>query len=206
MMAAFRLFDAGALLAPSAASGSGTPVAGVPDAAGARPTGVHAALDQPGHAVWTRSRHEPLVRSQLAAKGIEVFLPTYAQVSRWSDRRKKIEWPLFPGYCFARFDKDALSRVLRSEGVVAVLSNAGKPVPVPAYEIEALQRMVASGIDFDPCAQLLPGARVRVTTGPLEGVVGRLVRRGADRILVLAVELLNSGARVQVSSWDVQPV
>jgi transcription antitermination factor NusG len=166
--------------------------------------GPCAGVDTAWHAVWTRSRHEPLVCAELANKGIEAFLPTIIQVSRWSDRKKSIAWPLFPGYCFARFEPDDLSRVWRSTGVVAVLSNAGRPIPIPAVEIEALQRMMASGVAYDPFADLLPGARVRVVNGPLTGVVGRLLRKGAEHILVLAVELLNSGARVQVSGWDIE--
>ena len=55
-------------------------------------------------AVWTRSRHEQVVREQLERKRIDAFLPTITRWSRWKDRKKKIDWPLFPGYCFARFD------------------------------------------------------------------------------------------------------
>ena len=54
--------------------------------------------------MWTRSRHERAVFEQLAERGIEAFLPTTPRWSRWKDRKKKIDWPLFPGYCFARFD------------------------------------------------------------------------------------------------------
>ena len=56
------------------------------------------------YALWTRSRHENVVREQLERKGYEAFLPTITKWSRWKDRKKKIDWPLFPGYCFARFD------------------------------------------------------------------------------------------------------
>jgi transcription antitermination factor NusG len=162
------------------------------------------AVDQPWHAIWTRSRHEPQVHRELTAKGIEVFFPTCLKVSKWTDRTKKIEWPLFPGYCFARFERSHHARVLASTGVVTVLSNGGVPVPVPAFEIEALQRMVASGIAFDPYTQLAIGAKVRVLTGPLAGIVGRLERKGAQEQLILAVEVLNSGARVTVKAWDVE--
>ena len=55
-------------------------------------------------AIWTRSRHEQMVREQLERKKIDAFLPTITRWSRWKDRKKKIDWPLFPGYCFARFN------------------------------------------------------------------------------------------------------
>src|SRR5215212_3153830 len=48
-------------------------------------------------ALWTRSRHEQVVREQLQRKHLDVFLPTVTRWSRWKDRKKKIDWPLFPG-------------------------------------------------------------------------------------------------------------
>src|SRR5689334_14989225 len=46
-------------------------------------------------AIWTRSRHEARVVSQLERKHIEAFLPTITRWSRWKDRKKRIDWPLF---------------------------------------------------------------------------------------------------------------
>jgi len=160
----------------------------------------------PWFVIWTKSRSEQLVCSGLAQKGIEAFLPTFTKVSRWSDRTKRVEWPLFPGYCFSRFEIPSILKVLTCQGVVAVLSNGRKPVPVPHYEIEALQRLMSTGLAFDPCRHLTPGSMVRVVSGPLSGVVGRMVRRGPQDLLVLAVNLLNSGASVHVSAWDIEPL
>ena len=160
----------------------------------------------PWHAVWTRSRHEQRVCRELGDKGIQAFLPTFTQVSRWSDRTKRLERPLFPGYCFARFDEAALSRVVAAPGVVTVLSQGGRPATIPVEEIEALQRLVASGLQYDPCSALVAGSMVRVVSGPLTGIVGRLERKGGQDALILSVELLKSATRVQVSAWDVEPL
>jgi transcription antitermination factor NusG len=162
-------------------------------------------VPKPWFAVWTRSRHEPLVCRELSARGIDTFLPTFTRMSRWSDRKKCITWPLFPGYCFARVDNSSLPRVVTCHGVVSVLSNRGTPQAVPATEIEALQRLVASGLTFDPCFLVDEGSRVRIVSGPLSGVVGLLIRRGSQDQLILAVDVLKSGARLQVSAWDVEP-
>ena len=142
----------------------------------------HSTAESRWYAVWTRSRHEPVVCRELATKGIETFLPTVSRVSRWTDRKKQIAWPLFPGYCFARFDRSVLSKVIRSTGVVAVLSNNDGPLPIPHLEIEALQRIVVSGLEYDPCSELVLGSRVRVLSGPLAGVIGRLLRKGPQEI------------------------
>ena len=49
------------------------------------------------YALWTRSRHEAVVRQELERIQVEAFLPTITKWSRWKDRKKKIDWPLFPG-------------------------------------------------------------------------------------------------------------
>jgi transcription antitermination factor NusG len=147
-----------------------------------------------------------MVCRALGAKSVETFLPTVTRISHWKDRRKQIEWPMFPGYCFARFDDADLLTVLTCDGVVTVLSTAGKLVPVADPEIEALQRLVRCGLSYDVCQEIPVGRRVRVVSGPLAGVTGRFVRHGQHEQLILAVEVLGSAARVQVSAWDVEPI
>jgi transcription antitermination factor NusG len=137
------------------------------------------AADQPTEivqwfAVWTRSRHEQAVLEQLEKKRIEVFLPTITRWSRWKDRKKKINWPLFPGYCFARFDPADALPVLKCSGVVNIISFDGRPAPIPAYELESIRLLVDSDLMFDPCPLIREGMMVDVVHGPLRGVVGRM--------------------------------
>jgi transcription termination/antitermination protein NusG len=157
-------------------------------------------------AVWTRSRHEQVVREQLETKRIDAFLPTITKWSRWKDRRKKIDWPLFPGYCFARFDPDDALPVLKCAGVVSIVSFEGKPAPIPEYELASIRLLVASDLGFDPCPLIKEGTMVEVAHGPLKGVVGRLLRKDRARArLVLAVDLIGQAVSVDVDAADVKP-
>jgi transcription antitermination factor NusG len=155
-------------------------------------------------AVWTRSRHERAVHDQLVERRIEAFLPTITRWSRWKDRRKKIDWPLFPGYCFARFEPATRLTVLKCTGVVSIVSFNGEPAPVPEWEIDGIRTLVASALPYDPCPMLKTGARVEVVHGPLTGVVGRLERKGPQARLVLSVDLIGRGVSVQVDAADVK--
>jgi transcription antitermination factor NusG len=157
-------------------------------------------------AVWTRSRHEQTVLDQLQKKRFEVFLPTITRWSRWKDRKKKIDWPLFPGYCFARFDPaDALS-ILKCSGVVSIVSFDGRPAPIPPYELESIRLLVASQFQYDPCPLVREGMMVEVVHGPLRGVIGRLLRKDAHRArLVLSVDLIGQAVSVEVDAADVRP-
>lgn len=156
--------------------------------------------------MWTRSRHEQVVREQLEEKHIAAFLPTVTRWSRWKDRKKRINWPLFPGYCFARFDPaDALS-VLKCSGVVNIVSVEGRPAPIPEYELESIRLLVASELQYDPCPFVREGMMIEVVHGPLRGVIGRLVRKDTTHArLLLSVDLIGQAVSVEVDAADVRP-
>lgn len=156
------------------------------------------------YAIWTRSRHEQVVREQLEQKGFEAFLPTLPKWSRWKDRKKKIDWPLFPGYCFARFDPAERLPVLKCSGVVSIISFNGEIAPIPEQEIHSIRQLVESDLQYDPCPLIQEGMMVEVVHGPLKGVVGRLVRKGAHARLVLAVDLIGQAVSVEVDAADVR--
>lgn len=157
------------------------------------------------YAVWTRSRHEQVVREQLERKQVDAFLPTVTRWSRWKDRKKKIDWPLFPGYCFARFADEESLAVLKCSGVVNIVSFEGRPAAIPEHEIESIRRLIESDLQYDPCPLIREGMMVEVTHGALKGVVGRLIRKGAHARLILSVELIGQGVSVEVDAADVKP-
>jgi transcription termination/antitermination protein NusG len=157
-------------------------------------------------AVWTRSRHEQVVREQLERKKIVAFLPTITRWSRWKDRKKKVDWPLFPGYCFAQFDPGDALPVLKCTGVVNIVSVEGRPAPIPDYELDSIRLLVGSDLQFDPCPLIREGMMVEVIHGPLKGVVGRLLRKDAPKaLLVLSVDLIGQAVSVVVDASDVKP-
>jgi transcription termination/antitermination protein NusG len=157
-------------------------------------------------AVWTRSRHEQVVRDQLERKNISAFLPTITRWSRWKDRKKKIDWPLFPGYCFAQFDPEDALPILKCAGVVNIVSVEGRPAAIPEYELDSIRLLVGSELQFDPCPLIREGMMVEVIHGPLRGVVGRLLRKDAPKArLVLSVDLIGQAVSVEVDAADVKP-
>ena len=156
-------------------------------------------------ALWTRSRHEQVVRAQLEQRHVDAFLPTITRWSRWRDRKKKIDWPLFPGYCFARFNPRERLPILKCAGVVNILSFEGEPAPIPEHEIDGIRQLVESDLAYDPCPIIHEGMMVEVAHGPLRGVVGRLLRKNEKARLVLSVDLIGQAVSVEVDAADVRP-
>jgi transcriptional antiterminator NusG len=155
-------------------------------------------------ALWTRSRHEQVVREQLEQRNITAFLPTVTRWSRWKDRKKQIDWPLFPGYCFARFDPADRLSILKCNGVVTIVSFDGEIAPIPESEIDGIRTLVQSDLHYDPCPLIQEGELVEVVHGPLKGVTGRLTRKGAHARLILAVDLIGQAVSVEVDAADVK--
>ena len=155
------------------------------------------------YVIRTRSRHEKTVRDQLVRREVETFLPIAERWSRWKDRRKKVAFPLFPGYCFARFALIDRLRVLNVVGVADLVGISGRPEPVPDAEIEAIQRLTSTTLQYDPHPFLTEGMNVEVVRGPLAGVRGKLLRKDRVTRLVLSVTLIRQAAVVEIHPADV---
>lgn len=159
----------------------------------------------PWYAVKVRSRAEETVRAMLTGKGYLALLPTHLECRQYSDRIKKIDTPLFPGYLFCRLDVNRRLPVLMTPGVEYLVGFGGIPQPIPESEIAAIETVMNSGLLAQPWPFLRSGHRVRIEMGALRGVEGTLVRtQGADR-LVLSVELLQRSLSVAVERSWVRP-
>jgi len=155
-------------------------------------------------ALQTRSRHEKIVRHELAVRNIEQFLPTVKRLSQWKDRKKEIEFPLFPGYCFARFSLDNRFAVLQSPGVVHIVG-ALRPEPIPDLEIESLRIVLNNGTRYELYPYLKEGCLVEVTKGPMQGVKGIFMRHARPYRLVLSINLIQRAVAVELDASSVVP-
>jgi transcription termination/antitermination protein NusG len=156
------------------------------------------------YALATLSRHERVVAQELKNRGIDVFLPTITETHRWSDRRKKMEVPLFPGYIFVRALMSAMLRrsAICARGVLGFVTMHGEPLPVPDRELDDIKRLLASQF---PCAThpfLKIGQRVRVRGGALDGIEGHLVRFDGGCKLVVSVEAISRSVALHIDGYD----
>src|SRR5690349_1571423 len=100
----------------------------------------------PWFAVRVRSNFERTSAMLLSQKGYQEFLPTYEVESRWSDRLKRIERALFPGYVFCSFDPSCRLPILATPGVVQIVGCGKEPHAVDERELESLWCTVQSGV------------------------------------------------------------
>ena len=162
------------------------------------------------YAVYTRSRHEKFVAQELAAKGVEHFLPLVPCRKRWSDRYVTVHEPLFPGYVLVRLvyrDYDQRVAVLDSTGIVRFVGNGNGSAPwlVTDTEVLSVRTLVESQIECSPYPYLKEGAYVEVILGPLQGATGILVREPKMHRLVVSIHLFEQSISAEVDVADVRP-
>jgi transcription antitermination factor NusG len=158
------------------------------------------------YALQVRSRWESSTATLLSGKGYQTFLPTFRTEKRWRGRSKKVDAPFFSGYVFCQFD--ALDRlpVLVTPGVLNVVGSGRIPVPVEDSEIEAIQKVVSSGLRAEPWPFLQVGQQVRIEDGALRGLEGILTSfRGSHRIVV-SVSLLCRSVALEIDRSGVCPI
>jgi transcriptional antiterminator NusG len=166
--------------------------------------GVSVARDW--HVLYTRHQHEKTVHTLLESKGIESLLPLRATVSRWKDRSKLLQLPLFPCYVFFRAASSSWLHVLSTPGVYMMVPGWNGPAIVPPEEIDAVRRLAetCAGVETHPF--LSDGDRVRVKSGPLAGVEGFLVRKKSSFRLVVSVQLLGKSAAAEIDAMCVERI
>jgi transcription antitermination factor NusG len=159
----------------------------------------------PWFALQVNSRKENWISALLVGQGYECFLPKYESVRQWSDRRKEIASPLFPGYLFCRFNPLERLPILKTPGVIQIVGCNRNPVPIDKQEIQAIQRMIESSFAGQPWPYLEVGERVRIQSGALSGLEGILVSLKGNYRLVLSVTLLKRSVAVEIDASAVQP-
>jgi transcription antitermination factor NusG len=158
------------------------------------------------HVLYTRHQHEKTVHRLLESKGIESLLPLRATASRWKDRTKLLQLPLFPCYVFFRAASSSWLHVLNTPGVHMMVPGSNGPAIVPPEEIDAVRRLAESSSRVELHPFLADGDRVRVTSGPLAGVEGFLVRKKNSFRLVVSVQLLGKSAATEIDAICVERI
>jgi transcriptional antiterminator RfaH len=151
----------------------------------------------------TKPRQEKATARHLLSRGVAYYLPQVVREGRTPGGRKiRSIVPLFPGYLFLHGDDRGRVEGLRGNTLVHVLE-----VPDQGgldRDLRQIHLMLSSGLAVVPEPTYPVGARVRITEGPLRGLVGVVVRREKGEQFVAIVQFLGQGASVGLQDWQVE--
>jgi transcription antitermination factor NusG len=160
------------------------------------------------YALHTRARHEKTVERRLRDQGMESYVPTTMEVHRWSDRKKKVEVPLFSCYVFIRclLSAEDRTRVYKLESVHGFVGMGGSSLPIPDEQIESIQKVLTQTAPWRSYPFLKVGQRVRIRGGAMDGVEGVFLSENGDHSLIVSVDAIQRSMAVRIDGYDVEPV
>ena len=148
-------------------------------------------IDKYWFALYTKPRSEFKAEQQLITAGINNYLPTITRLKQWSDRKKKVTEPLLRGYIFIYANEQERLISVEQQAVVRCIFDAGRPAKIPEWQINNLRTLLETKSDIIVKNGIVPGAKVRITSGPFEGVIGTVVSGEAGKSVSVTIDLLN---------------
>lgn len=178
-------------------------------------------MDKQWYVVNTYSGHENKVKEKLEMRAQSMDMKDYIfrvivpeqKVIKEKDgvEKEKIE-KMFPGYILVEMvmSDEAWYIVRNTPGVTGFIGSSGKgakPTPLQPYEVDKiLNSMGMSRIDVDK--ELEKGVRVRIISGPLDGMFGVIDEVDVvNQKVVLLVDLFGqeTSVELQLSEIEVAP-
>jgi len=142
-----------------------------------------------------RPTFESIAIRELLKRDFEAFLPE--NNPKLAHRANAYEL-LVPETVFCQFDLNDRDRILSAPGVMCILG-VPDPTPVDDGKISALRTAISSDASRTVLPPGKPNDRVRVMTGPLQGVTGDLFEVDGRKQLGIRVKLIE-----RILAFDIQ--
>lgn len=118
------------------------------------------------YVVYTKPKWEKKVAEKLNEIGIECYCPLIIQIKQWTDRKKKVEVPLFNSYVFVQLEDTDRNSVFQISGVVRYLFWLGKPAIVRDEEIKIIKTsLVSPNLSDVSVTSIQVGDRIKLESG-----------------------------------------
>ncbi|TRZ66787.1 UpxY family transcription antiterminator [bacterium] len=158
------------------------------------------------YVIHTKPRNEKKVYEQVLVKEIEAFLPTIETIRIWSDRKKKIEVPLFSGYVFVHGNETERKLAISdNRGALRYIMYQKHPAKIANSEIQNIKisLQVPQKVRIED-SFISEGDMVEITDGIMRGLTGYVNQiRGNYRLMVNVIEM-NMSFSIELSANEVK--
>lgn len=167
-----------------------------------------AAASQPWLVVNTQPHREKLAIENLERQDFTTYCPLTRKRLRARTGPRDVLRPLFPSYVFVRAhaDKAHWRPVLSTYGVRKLVRFGEEVAYLDARFVEALRAREVEGAIVKPPVPFVPGQDIRITAGPLDGLVAKILEVKSQDRLVILMDLLGQSVRGRVHAHQVTPL
>lgn len=152
---------------------------------------------------YTLPKTEKKVHEKLQLMGIKTLLPLVEKIQIWSDRKKKVLFPLFPNYIFIQTSLSYRFEALKLKELVRYVSFGGQVAQVREKEIELIQKITSGAPrDIEVSNQTFnkKGMPVKISKGPLAGLRGIVEHTRGKQKLLIKINSLKQVISLEVSA------
>jgi transcriptional antiterminator RfaH len=147
----------------------------------------------------TKPRQEKSLARHLFGAQVPFYLPLVSRRLRVRGRAMTSHVPLFGSYVFVLGTRDERVMALTTNRVVQCLEV--KDQQGLWDDLRQLWRLIGSGAPITPEDRLAPGMTVQITSGPLTGLKGTILRTAKGRRFVVSVDFIQQGASVLLDDF-----
>ena len=152
------------------------------------------------YALYTNPRAEKKVAQELTFQGFENYLPLQTTFKQWSDRKKKVEIPIFNSYIFVRTTLGkSYDNILAIHGVVKFVKFGKEINPIRDEQINQIKLLLSNFDDIEVNAETIGlNETVEVVGGPLKGFKGIILENQGGKNFAIAIEQLGCFMKINL--------
>jgi transcription antitermination factor NusG len=154
--------------------------------------------------VHTRPRREKKLVEFCERHHIAVTLPCYSSAHQYRGKTVSFQKPLFPGYVFLQLRPPEISAVRQNEHIANLLEVFDQATFT--RQLQEILRALESGFQVRLAPSITSGTRVRIRSGPLQGIEGLVEAREGSTDVILRLDFINQAAAVRMDAHDLEPV
>jgi transcription antitermination factor NusG len=149
--------------------------------------------------LFVKTNHELKVQKYIERFGVKTYLPVRKLLSQWSDRKKWIDRPMFPGYVFIRVSCQEFFTVLSHNSIISYVKSGGNPVFISEEQISIMQKIESEYLEhISECDCFTCGDHIRIIAGPLKGLEGRILRIDSNDYFVIDLPEINKSLKIRI--------
>ena len=158
--------------------------------------------------LWYVAHVKPRREKKLAEfcerEGFAFALPCYDSTRKYRGKSVVFHKPLFPGYVFLQLLKPNVSTVQQSD-LIANLLDVFDQTTLDR-QLKEIFAALESGLVVKVAPNIGKGTRVRIKSGPLQGIEGLVETRSGVSFVMLRLDFINQAAGVKVEADMIEPV
>ena len=146
----------------------------------------------------TKPRREKKLVDYCQRHGFAATLPCYNSAHKYRGKTVVFQKPLFPGYVFLQLEPGQKDSVRQNDHLANLLAVFDQETFY--QQLKDILLALESNLDVRLAPSIGEGMRVKIRSGPLQGIEGFVEQRYGRTTVLLRLDFINQAAAVKVDA------